>query len=1012
MKKLLKYFLVCILLCAVIAGISTAFADVCPVHGSQHLFTEASYEAAHPHRDYEACKCGYANYTGGTRTLDNCKECQVCSVHGVQHLFTEEGYEAAHPHKDYEACKCGYVNYTGGTRTLDDCAECNSEDNGPAHTPDYPEDETCEHTSKVKTNTQIVDYQQLTSDLWPDVTHLAATHHAIIHTYTLQCTDCQKTFDPITELMCLAGHHFDNQGVCKECNYCTHQNLRKEYLGEGTVINKDDYDYHYIEMPYEGSCSYCGAVVDGIDEDYEFHEYDHDGWCFCSYYNEDYCPHDNTELRDAGYGYGVDGLIEETRHFTEHCYEEYCFDCDTIIGSGWADSGEHNPWWEGYWEDHDFGADGYCVCGYYQEPEVCSHENSELRLTDTTYSMDEYDAEMHWAQYYYDVYCFDCKQVVNTTWEGQGEGHVFNESGYCSACGFQRAPAEITEPLQVTISVWSRNALVGDRVGADATVSGGSGNYTYHWEASSDTQKYIQSGSNYTHRSWGYNANSACTWKITVTVTDEETGEQKSATTTGIKVSEAVIEIQSLKCNKGTQGWELGDQLTFQAVVKGGSGNYQIAWKVTKDGNIVKEDNFSANEKFAFVIDETGYWQVTAIATDVQNNGSSEAATRGETVIGGPLQVSISSWKEEATLGSAIGADATIVGGSGSYTCHWAASSENHELVQDGTGASSSWGFLPSAIGKWRISVTVHDINTGERKTASTSSRLIPLKIDSYELLNTDLAALRKRVTDTSLFDIKNIRRAVYLNDSRGAYIGSSIVNGGAGPLAYLVRGTIDHSAGHAGLLLIDEQGRSVYFSCLGPSSDEEKAVMVIRYLDETETDRMLHKGNALIDCNEWSLKTVNYKQNGTVLESFMIPQPDSMSDKEFARQCEMYWPGNLETTDFDDVDVHNLNAYSNNCGLLFDTSEYDRAIGFDVTSKSGELMYNRMLSFYTGDVYYDFMNENCDYYVLKILQHGTNSLAGVEIDKLIDIWAPNQTYNVLVESIETGNCADGEVIK
>ena len=477
MKKLLEYLLVCTLLCAAIAGPSTVFADVCKVYGSQHQ-------------------------------------------------YTEEGYEALHPHKEYVACKCGFADYTGGTRTLDDCTEC-SEDSGPAHTPDDPEDETCAHTTKIKINTQIVDYQQT------DVIN-ASTHHAIIHTYSWQCTDCQKTFDPITELMCYAAHNFNSQGVCKECNYCTHTNIRKEYLDGGKVVNKDDYYHHYIENPYKGSCDYCGTVITGVDEEPELHEYDRDGWCFCGYYNEDYCPHDHTKLRDAGYGYGVDGLITETRHFTEHCYEEYCFDCDTIIGNGWADSGPHNPWWEGYWEDHDFGSDGYCVCGYYKEPEVCAHENSELRLTDTTYSMDEIDAEMHWVQYDYDVYCFDCKQVVSTTWEGQGEYHVFNENGYCSACGFQKVPAEITEPLLVTISDWYTEATVGMSIGATAKISGGSGDYTCHWSAFSDQGKHVQSSSD--NWSWGITAASEGKWQIKITVHDSNTGEKVSATTRAIRV--------------------------------------------------------------------------------------------------------------------------------------------------------------------------------------------------------------------------------------------------------------------------------------------------------------------------------------------------------------------------------------------------------------------------------------------------------------------------------------------
>ncbi len=43
----------------------------------------------------------------------------------LKHQYTEYNYEAAHPHKYYKKCSCGDYYYTGETKTLESCSECN-----------------------------------------------------------------------------------------------------------------------------------------------------------------------------------------------------------------------------------------------------------------------------------------------------------------------------------------------------------------------------------------------------------------------------------------------------------------------------------------------------------------------------------------------------------------------------------------------------------------------------------------------------------------------------------------------------------------------------------------------------------------------------------------------------------------------------------------------------------------------------------------------------------------------
>jgi len=460
--------------------------------------------------------------------------------------------------------------------------------------------EECVHSSTKKDNV-VETYKAI-----------SATEHRYKVVYDLRCKDCgiivlENLHDEWEE-----EHDFQD-GVCFYCDYaqeaCRHENRNTEY-DEPEYVNTNDEDYHSIVTTYKVFCADCGAVVDwGKEEDFEFHKYDHDGLCFCGYYNEHYCPHDNTERRDAGYAYGVDDSINDVQHFVEHFFEEYCFDCEQVIGHGGDDSGEHNPWWEGYWEDHVFAADGYCVCGYYrkpecrhtriteefsgnsytphevdpelhwevpeykitcldcgyvryetwpgisyphefdengkcvcgyyQKPEGCTHENTEMRLGDVSYSMDEFDAEQHWVQYTYDIYCLDCSFVISDTWEGWGEAHTFDKNGRCNACGFQKKPEEIPSELQVSLSAWSSNAVINTTIGATAQLSGGSGSYSYHWSAFSVQGKHVQSSVQ--KNAWAITPTTPDTWHFSITIQDLVTGETVTANSGPIQVTAACL---------------------------------------------------------------------------------------------------------------------------------------------------------------------------------------------------------------------------------------------------------------------------------------------------------------------------------------------------------------------------------------------------------------------------------------------------------------------------------------
>ena len=109
-------------------------------NGSSHYHSLSyTYEAAHPHRQYGYCSCGYTEYTGQNRNVyvytsreaaHPHREYKTCSC-GINEYtgvnkpdYVSTYYEAAHPHKIYRTCSCGQFDYTGGYQHVESCEQC------------------------------------------------------------------------------------------------------------------------------------------------------------------------------------------------------------------------------------------------------------------------------------------------------------------------------------------------------------------------------------------------------------------------------------------------------------------------------------------------------------------------------------------------------------------------------------------------------------------------------------------------------------------------------------------------------------------------------------------------------------------------------------------------------------------------------------------------------------------------------------------------------------------------
>lgn len=68
--------------------------------------------------------CSYSTFTNAFGSSVAVTQARNATTATHSHSYTT-GYDSAHPHKQYKICDCGYSYYTGNTRTVSSCSQCN-----------------------------------------------------------------------------------------------------------------------------------------------------------------------------------------------------------------------------------------------------------------------------------------------------------------------------------------------------------------------------------------------------------------------------------------------------------------------------------------------------------------------------------------------------------------------------------------------------------------------------------------------------------------------------------------------------------------------------------------------------------------------------------------------------------------------------------------------------------------------------------------------------------------------
>lgn len=301
------------------------------------------------------------------------------------------------------------------------------------------------------------------------------------------------------------------------------------------------YEYFYLEGDYViGGHSYHvwvgaydrdGTHIANGDGDFSVPECSHrwsDGYCTKC---DAECPHD-------GYTYDSEESmtyksVSSKQHDVTTKYHEVCDICRTSISRTKTRTTREN---------HNFDRNGDCTLCDYRA--ACTHKNTDYVLQAGGESYIKYDDEEHKHQYIYNEVCQNaaCGKIVKSNiieYDYEPHRMVNNE---CRDCGYRKTyPA-----MSVSVSRDSSTAYVGDAIGATCSVTGGSGSFNVGWTVLCNGSVVKQTDMNY-NTDYQYAANCVGTWTFKATVRDKITGEQKSATSSSITVSERVCEHANLE---------------------------------------------------------------------------------------------------------------------------------------------------------------------------------------------------------------------------------------------------------------------------------------------------------------------------------------------------------------------------------------------------------------------------------------------------------------------------------
>lgn len=356
----------------------------------------------------------------------------------------QPGYEAAHPHKEYAKCThCGDKYYTGGTKTLADCRDCivincKHSYNSWSSSDSSQHARSCNKCGKIET----------AKHSWNSGTVVSQPSCSSDGEKIQTCTACNATRN--ATIAALAEHNYGQwkylnaEQHTRICIHCAAQEVK-------THSSNDHWDTDASSHWYD--CSDCGGRA--AAQPHDFGEGCNDTCQICQYVREDPHSYDNNWSYDSNGHWNICSLCQSSSPAQQHEFDGVC---DSTCNTCAYTRPVSHTFSSQYMYDADVHRSICSNCGFLADPTphspgspateaspqvctVCKAELNPVLKHIHTY-------QMHTQTLLYHSGVCDCGAETGEVYHSWDE-----ETGSCSACGVSRSMAIVSIGLLILAGI-------------------------------------------------------------------------------------------------------------------------------------------------------------------------------------------------------------------------------------------------------------------------------------------------------------------------------------------------------------------------------------------------------------------------------------------------------------------------------------------------------------------------------------------------------------------------------